>query len=244
VRPVEKGSITHPKLKLPLAVPPIRRRLSKVSTPSRHVARAAVGGTTSCSRLVEYRCAKSRELPCASRRHALSNSFASRYARSRPPQIPSCHSHFTNSLLCRRPASSCNGGSAGRDLLYSMWLCSLTQINERLPPTSAPSIYSSCRQEPGGNLLSTSLPPHRSPPRDGLGQSRCRNRRTPSVCQRGMTPVPAPAFLSSNEMAAASCGEIAGTWREPGGDPAGTRICPRDAQRAVSKRTIKQWKRG
>ena len=59
VRPVEKGSITNPKLELPLAVPPIRHCLSKGSTLSRHVVPAPDGGTASCSRPVEHRCAKS-----------------------------------------------------------------------------------------------------------------------------------------------------------------------------------------
>ena len=120
VRPVKKGSIPNPKIEPPSRCATDSSLLVKGSTLSRHVARAAVGGTASCSRPVGHRCVKSRELPCASRGHALSASFAGRCARSRPPQIPSCHSHFSKYLLCRRPASPCNGGSVGRYLLDSM----------------------------------------------------------------------------------------------------------------------------
>src|SRR5437763_8096912 len=54
-----------------------------------------------------------------------------------------------------------------------MWLCSVMRLHDRLPPTaaaSAPSICSSCQQEPGRDVLSTSLPPHRHLPGMDLGQ--------------------------------------------------------------------------
>jgi hypothetical protein len=134
VRPVAKGSITNPKLALPLAVPPSRHRLSKGSTLSRQVVPAADGGIAGCSRPGEHRYAKSENC------HVPAGGM---YSRS-PLQADARdfdHFKFRSAILTvQTPCSAadlhppCNGG---RDLLSALPLCSWSWIQERLPPTSA-----------------------------------------------------------------------------------------------------------